>query len=99
IDDKEVQRRAAQDEKNFSALLEAQNKFLANQRKINGRLCRAVWVVLDALEIQSGEPDPVPNKHRDTARAIQDARKFILKIADVMPPGCDPRDPSKPPPS
>jgi len=74
------------------------------QKKINGQLCRVDWKLIEALKLISGFLEQVAAaKAADGTklvdldavalnRLINDAGGISAVVADIIPPGCEPRD-------
>lgn len=66
------------------------------QKKINGQLCRVDWRLVIALkEVMraiAACPACAGVDFTDLNNAIEAAEAISAKVADIKPPGCDPRD-------
>ena len=74
------------------------------QKKINGQLCRVNWRLIQALKQVSRALEQVAAaKAADGTQVvsldpaalnglINDAEKISAVVADIIPPGCDPRN-------
>ena len=69
----------------------------AGQRKINFRLTEAdrklVAVLVAVKEAISGPPGEIKDHIAEIQTAIDEASAAINKVAEIIPPGCDPKLP------
>lgn len=70
-----------------------QEEINEGQMDINGQLCRVDWRLIRALREVETAFQGLGANTRQLSAVISEAESISEKVADIVPPGCRPRDP------